>query len=160
MSIRPLPAQRLSLQPLPEQADTPPGVHLQLDGRPAPQPLPGALLEAAFECEGLGDARLLLFLTDDVPFEDFLHLHLLDAQLALLDSASLGAPYSTGTFALQGEPGARDVRFRFIGEAEWTVTLLDHAETRLPFLGEPAGVHRRFGFSRRFRLSARPLAAG
>lgn len=156
MTIRPLPAERLSLQPLPAGADTPPSVRVQLDGRAAGQPLPGALLEAAFECEGLGDAQLLLFLSDDVPFEDFLHLHLLDAQLALLDSASLGAPYSTGAFALRGEPADHALRFRFIGQADWTLELLDHAETRLPFLGDPPGVHRRFGFRRRFRLSAQP----
>jgi hypothetical protein len=153
--MRPLAAERLSLQPLPAGADTPPAVRLQLDGRAAAQVLPGAVLEAAFECVGLGDAHLLLFLSDDVPFEDFLHLHLLDAQLALLDSASLGAPYSTGTFVQQGEPGKRELHFRFIGQADWTVELLDQAETRLPFFGEPPGVHRRFGFSRRFRLSAR-----
>lgn len=157
--IRSLPAERLGLRPL--AAGTPsdtsaPSVQLHFDGRPAAQALPGARLEAAFDCAGLGDAQLLLFLSDDVPFEDFLHLHLLDAELALLDSVSLGAPYSTGRFALLGEPTDRTLRFRFFGQADWTLQLLDQAETRLPFLGDPPGVHRRFGFHRRFRLSAQP----
>ncbi len=154
--IRPLAADRLRLQPLPAGADGTPAAQVLLDGRPAPRALPGVVLEAAYECAGIGDAQVLLFLTDDVPEEDFLHLHLLGAQGALLDSASIGGPYTTGTFAPLGEPGARTLRFRFIGGLDWTVELLDQAEARLPFLGEPAGVHRRFGFRRRFRLSAQP----
>ncbi len=156
--IRPLPAERLDLQPLPAGGDTAPSVHLLMDGVRTPQALAGAVLEACFLCEDIGDAHLLLLLSDDVPFEDFLHLHLLDQRLAPLDSASLGAPYSTGSFSLLGPPGERELHFRFIGQADWTVTLLDHAEARLPFLGEPPGVHRRLGLSRRFRLSSRARA--
>lgn len=94
--IRSLPAERLGLRPLAAGApsDTSaPSVQLHFDGRPAAQALPGARLEAAFDCAGLGDAQL---------------------------------------------------------------QLLDQAETRLPFLGDPPGVHRRFGFHRRLRLSAQP----
>lgn len=158
--IRPMPAERVALQPRhASSSDALPASEVRIDGHRTAEPLPGLVLEAAFECQGIGDARFLLFLTDDVPFEDFLHIHLLDASLRLIDSASLGAMYSTGSFRLVGEPAGHVLRFRFFDDDEWSLELLDAAGLRLPFVGEPTGVHRRFGFSRQFRLRAEAPAS-
>jgi hypothetical protein len=150
--IRALPEGAVTLRRLPVPEDTGPMAELAVQGRPAPQPLPGAVLEAAFECDG----RTLLFMTEDVPHEDALQLHLLDERLQLLDSATLSSMYATGSFALIGTEPPRSVRFRFFGGTDWTVELLGEPAMRLPLISEPRGVHRRLGFTRHFKVHGRP----
>lgn len=113
----------------------------------------GSILEAVVRLTGIGTVSgYFLFLTDDIPYEDTLSLVLLGEDLRVLDSARLGGMYSTGKFAdLVLDPPAR-MTFRFFNEAVWTVTVFDKPSIRLPFAGEPAGVHRRFGFQRRFAV--------
>ena len=120
----------------------------------------GLVLEAAVRLGGdRGSTGYFLFLTDDIPYEDSLSLVLTDADLRILDSARMGGMYTTGTFAdLALDPPAR-MTFRFFDEAAWKVTLLGEPSMRLPFVGEPAGVHRRFGFQRRFTVERASLTA-
>lgn len=132
--------------------DETPRSQLTIEGRVAPQVLPGVVLEDAFRCGG----RTLVFMTDDVAHEEALHIHLLDAELGLLDSAHLSWPYATGTFVFVGLAAPSTVRFRFFGDTEWTVNVLGAPESRLPLIGEPRGVHRRFGFQRHFRIDGQP----
>lgn len=150
--IRPLPEGSVTLRLLPVAEDTGPMAELTVQGRPAPQAVPGAVLEAAFEC----DSRTLLFLTDDVPHEDALQVHLLDDHLRLLDSVTLSSMYSTGSFSFIGTEAPRSVRFRFFGGTDWTVELLDEPTMRLPLISEPRGVHRRLGFTRHFKVHGQP----
>jgi hypothetical protein len=123
-----------------------------LDGAPTGKFVQGAILEAAIECDG----RYLLFMTDDVPFEDALGIHLLDGELHVLDSAVIGGPYSTGTFSSLELSGPHTVRFRFVGDTTWSVELLPRPGFRLPLLSEPAGVRRSPGFSRHFVVHGNP----
>ena len=112
----------------------------------------GAVLEAAVS---VGD-RSLLFVTDDIPYEEALYVTLYDKDWAVLDAATLGAAYSTGSFRnLVLEPPTR-LRFRFIGGADWTLDLLDQPALRLPYLGDSKGVTHRFGFRRYFFLRGKP----
>jgi len=150
--IHALPEGAVTLRRLPVAEDAGPMAELAVKGRPVPQPVPGAVLEAAFECDG----RTLLFLTDDVPHEDALQVHLLDERQQLLDSATLSSMYSTGSFALIGMEPPRSVRFRFFGGTEWVVELLDEPAVRLPLISEPRGVHRRLGFTRHFKVHGQP----
>jgi hypothetical protein len=123
-----------------------------IDGVPRGTFVSGAVLEAALASDG----RYLLFMTDDVPFEEMLSIHLLDRQLDLVDSARLGAPYSTGSFANLDIAGPSTVRFRFIGDTTWSVELLPRPVFRLPFVPDAPGVRRRFGFSRYFIVRGNP----
>lgn len=143
----------LQLHRLPEQEDQAPTSTLWLNGQPTQAQVPGAVLEAAVQWQG----KTLLLLTDDVPYEEALRIILLDADLNVLDMAELGAPYSTGTFRelLLAPPDA--LTFRFIGDTTWTVTLLPQPGFRLPWLTEPRGVSRPFGFQRHFVVDGRPL---
>lgn len=151
--IRPLPEGAVTLRPLAAAAgEAGPVCELTVQGQVVRQPVPGAVLEAAFQSDG----RTLVFLTDDLPFEDSLHVHLLDEGLALLDSAVLSAMYATGIFELIGSHSPRSVRFRFFGGWEWTVELLTAAAMRLPLVSEPRGVHRRLGFTRHFKVHGQP----
>lgn len=132
--------------------NAPPTSEILIGGRPTGCVVSGAILEAAVEA---GDFRLL-FMTDDLPYEDALSIHLVDTHWHLLDSALLGAAYSTGSFkGLQLAP-PHQVRFRFIGDTAWTVEILPRPGYRLPYLGEPTGVSRKFGFSRHFVVSGNP----
>ena len=112
----------------------------------------GAILEAAAEWQGLR----LLFTSDDSPFEDFLHIHLLDSDLVLLDSATIGGMYSTGSFSLLESPEPDTLWFCFIGETEWSVQVLPKPSFRLPLISEPTGVSRALGFKRHFIVRGRP----
>jgi hypothetical protein len=130
-----------------------PRSELIIDGIPTGQIVPGAVLEAAVEWKSCH----LVFMTDDVPFEEMLRILLLDSQLKLLDSAQIGGPYSTGSFSSLTLREPDTVQFRFIGGTTWSVQLLSTSRLRVPFISEPRGVHRAFGFSRRFVVRGNPI---
>lgn len=112
----------------------------------------GAVLEAAVRWRSF----YLLFVTDDVPFEEGLNIHLLDDHGRLLDSATLGGAYSTGNFRDLSLSEGNTLSFRFIGDTTWHLELLERSQFRLPLVSEPAGVSRRMGFSRHFILRGDP----
>lgn len=73
--------------------------------------VPGHILEAAVQ---VNDQRYILFLTDDVIFEESLTIALIDVHDGLKEIVRLGNEYSTGSFAdLQITDDS--VNFRFIG---------------------------------------------
>ena len=146
-------ANHLSLARLPPQTDDgTPRSHLLVDGQPSGVTLDGAVLEAAVQW---GDHHLL-FITDDVPYEEFLCIVLLGADLQTVDAAELGAAYSTGSFSGLALHPPDTVSFRFIGDTTWTVRLLHANQFRLPLVSEPRGVSRRLGFTRRFVVDGDP----
>lgn len=135
-----------------ETEDDEPLSELLLNGRPSGQILKGAVLEAAVQWHG----HHLLFLTDDMPYEEALRIVLVNEQWQVVDEAELGAAYATGSFSdLVLLPPDR-VSFRFIGDTDWTLRLLTRKQFRLPWVSEPRGVSRRFGFGRRFVVDGRP----
>lgn len=144
---------RLSLMRLPQPSDdVEPRAELLVDGKPTGRVLVGAVLEAAVQWHELH----LLFITDDVPYEEALRIVLLDAQWQVVDAALLGSAYSTGSFSDLSLLPPDTVRFRFIGGTDWTVRLLHKDKFRLPLVSEPRGVSRRLGFSRRFVVDGDP----
>ncbi len=112
----------------------------------------GAVLEAAVQWEN----RYLLFMTDDTPFEEMLSIHLLDAQMNMLDSALIGSAYSSGAFTMLDLNEPNIVRFRFIGDTLWSIELLSRPGFRVPFISEPPGVKRPVNFSRHFIVRGTP----
>jgi hypothetical protein len=123
-----------------------------LGGVPTATVVPGAILECAVQW----DRHYLVFATDDVPQEDTLHICLLDARLRLLDHAKLGAMYSTGHFHDLRIAAENTVRFRFIGETDWTLVLFGHPVFHLPLLMDPRGVSRPLRLSTHMRLYGKP----
>lgn len=112
----------------------------------------GAVLEACVQWKD----HYLVFLTDDIPNEDMLHIHLLDENLSLLDSASIGSPYATGNFRSFEMKEPDEVNFRFIGEADWSVKLLQKKKLHIPFVSDPKGVFRKLKFHSYFEISGDP----
>ena len=111
--------------------------------------LPGRCLEAQFH--GLdGD---LLFLTHDIPYEEQLEIVLIADSGAILDRASVSGAYTTGHFRDATVTGGNSVAFAFFDGPPWRLTTSDTDRFRLPWLGcEPRGVHRPFGWRRRFAI--------
>lgn len=129
-----------------------PRSEILLDGAPTAAMVPGAILECALHW----NRYYLVFATDDVPQEDTLHICLLDDRLRLLDHAKLGAMYSTGHFHDLRIAAANTVRFRFIGDTDWTVVLFDRPVFHLPLLMDPRGISRPLRFSTYMRLNGKP----
>lgn len=129
---------------------------LLLDGEPSGLNVTGAVLEAAVEWHGYRIA----FLTDDIPFEDMLRIYMFDANMTLVDTAVLGAMYSTGTFAELRLQPPNALTFRFFGGVVWRMVLLAEREFSLPFLSDPPGVSRKFKLFRHFRIEGKPQPAG
>jgi len=109
----------------------------------------GVVLEGAW---GLGE-EILLATTDDIPQEDMLHLSLLGPE-GLLDRLSLGGAYATGNFGLIGARG-RSLRFRFIDDCDWELTVLPTPAWRLPWSGL-RGVSRPAGLRTWLQIERRP----
>ena len=113
--------------------------------------VPGIVLEAQIAL----DRGWLLFTSHGVPFEEGLDITLLDAACAIADGAALFGAYATGTFRNLVLASDDTVLIDFFGPRSWRVRLFDKPRFRLPvpWLVEPPGVHRKFGFTRHFAVS-------
>ncbi len=110
--------------------------------------LSGAILEAA-----LGDSEhYLVFVTDDVPFEDTLRIYLLSRELEILDSATFAAAYSNGIFDQLENLGESTVCIIFFGTAKYLLRILREPGFAIPLWSDPPGVWRPFTLRRRFTL--------
>lgn len=119
-----------------------------VNDRPIGDPIPGCRLEAAIECR----PGWLLFVTDDVPFEEMLRVLLIGRDGQLIDSATVGGPYATGSFSgLRLEPPSR-VHFRFIDDADWAVDIFDRSRAAVPWWPDAKGVWRGSQLSRHFAI--------
>jgi hypothetical protein len=133
------PTPRFSATPLPQVNDTTPAMaRICLDGRPTALTLRGEVLAAAFaRVDGF-----LLFLGDDVPWEEGLNVHLLDAALVCRDSVFMGWPYTPGMFSGLQVRSPDVVEFCFPGETQWRLTVLPAPRLALPLPDWMPGVAR------------------
>lgn len=133
-------------------SDAEPMCEVIIAGAATGKVLQGAVFEAALRW----NEYTLLFLTNDVPFEDTLNIYLLDQHLNIADYARMYFIYSTGIFSDLDLTEADTVRFRFLGEMTWKLKLFPEKRFAIPIFSAPLGVHRPFAFSQRFQLSAHP----
>ncbi|MYM36862.1 hypothetical protein GTP38_21260 [Duganella sp. FT94W] len=130
-------------------SDAVPLCEVVIDGTGTGKVLQGAVFEAALKWND----EVLLFLTDDVPFEDTLNIYLLDQHLHVADYARMYFMYSTGILSDVDLTEADTVRFNFLGKKRWTLKLFAEKKFCIPILSEALGVHRSLGLYRRFQLS-------
>lgn len=121
-------------------------------GQTSPEPLEGKILEA---CVQQGK-QYLLFLTDDIPHEDSLHIHLLDNDLNRMDTATLGALYTTGNFRNLTCENSGSITFEFFGDGVWEVSVLPNSRLRLPLISGPRGVSWSNGWFHVLEIRKRP----
>jgi hypothetical protein len=129
-------------------SDDVPLCEVMIDGAPTGTLIQGAVLAAALRWQEF----VLLFVTDDVPFEEGLNIYLLDQQLNVADYARMYFMYSTGVFSDLDLTEDDTVRFHFLGDKVWTLRLFARKKLALPIISAVLGVHRPWRFTRRFRL--------
>ena len=117
--------------------------------------VPVQVVEAAVQVD---DKRLLLFLTDDAPYEEALKIALLDLNEGVKEILTLGGAYLTGSFSdLHILPNA--VEFSFIGDTTWRIEIPSTPFIKLPFTGDPRGVSRPLALKHYLKISASPAPA-
>lgn len=117
--------------------------------------VPVRVLEAAVQVD---DSQLLLFLTDDTPFEEMLSIALIDLHVGVKERLTLGGAYLTGSFA-DLHILANAVEFRFIGDTTWRVEIPTAPFVSLPFIGDPRGVSRPLALRHYIKITASPAPA-
>lgn len=145
----------LSLSEVSEATDiTQARAEVMIDGISTGIIIPGKVLEAAIKIDA---RRYLLFMTDDIIFEEMLTLLLLDFSQGIVDKLTIGSAYTTGYFeALTVSPCSAS--FRFIGDTTWTVKVSLSPTLKLPF-SDPRGVSRPMGLRKYIDISANPAPA-
>ena len=113
---------------------------------------PGQILEAAVQ---VNDHRYILFLTDDIIFEESLTIALIDVKDGVKEIVRLGNEYSMGSFEVLSVT-VDSINFRFIGNFLWTVNTVDSSRLRLPFNSDPKGVKREACLKKYMTISATP----
>ena len=126
--------------------------HIILNGEKKNNTIEGSFLEFCLKHNG----QYLVFMTDDIPSEDTLHIHLLDEKLTLIDSANIGSMYATGSFKNPVIENQNKITFNFIGNTRWAVELLAKKEMRLPFISSLKGISRKYPFSQYFKVYGNP----
>ena len=138
----------------PSTPDVQPMSEIILAGTGTQKFVAGAVFQAALRWNDY----LLLFLTDDVIFEETLNIYLLDKDLNIVDLARMYYIYSTGIFSDLDLSEPDTVRFRFFERMVWTLRLLNEKAFAVPFFSDPTGVHRPLKFFRRFHLHSHPAS--
>ena len=141
------PVNYLSIKPLPVDFGEPPVSDLLAHGQPVGVSVGGAVLEAAFATHDY----CVLFMTDDVPYEEGLTIHLLTRDYRYVESAGLAWPYAAGAFRYPQVTGERSIQFRFF-DFPVVLEILPRPQFRIPFVPDFVGVFRPFGFTRHMRL--------
>ncbi|MCS6884939.1 MAG: hypothetical protein RMM17_00645 [Acidobacteriota bacterium] len=100
-------------------------------GQPTGLILEGLILEQQFACKN----GYLLLLTDDCPFEEGLHIHLLNFELQHLDTINMGKAYLPGM--LQNVTSSNEtLNFSFFGDDSWQLRVLQQPRFRIsPYSG-------------------------
>lgn len=108
--------------------DTPPQITLGFAPTGDVIKTTGAVLEAEFAIGGM----YVLFVSEDVPFEEALHILLIDSDLSVLDSAELSADYTPGIFENVAIIEPDMVEFSFFDRTErWRLKILETPRRQL-----------------------------
>ncbi len=88
---------------------------LNKEGKTISVEVDGTLIEAQFE---LNDGRYLIWLTEDCPFDEMLHVYLIDRDGTVEDSVEAGAPGGMGPSGILSflDVGENWVKFSFFGK--------------------------------------------
>ncbi|MFE4112553.1 hypothetical protein [Kosakonia sp. YIM B13611] len=106
--------------------------------------VPGLVLEAAVKIDA---CHSLLFLTDDIIFEEWLTMVLIDINRGVKEIVRIGQAWASGHFEKLSVK-EEEITFRFLGDAEWRVKISLTARLRFPFFADPPAVHRAPGWKK------------
>ncbi|WP_328186041.1 hypothetical protein [Marinobacter sp. OP 3.4] len=123
-----------------------PCLQLMKDDQPFGAPLKGALIEAQYQVD---DGRHLLFITDDVPYEETLRIYLIASNAEVLDSLEFGGYLANGTLEGLNIVGDQTIEFRFIHKKRCRLTIERDRGWKKPLAFKP-GVNRPGGLKKRY----------
>jgi hypothetical protein len=130
-----VPISEFSLESLHEgSSDSGQQSRLHFGRQPVTTAVSGTVLEAQYRC---GDCYLLL-LTEDTPYEEALHVYLVNPEFEILDVVELGIPYKLGLLTDVRVAGDRRLQFSFFGNDLWQLTVLEDPRRSPPLLKSPA----------------------
>lgn len=113
--------------------------------------IPGSVLEAAVE---IAPKRYVLFVTDGITYEESLTIVLCQRGEGVQEIVHIENAYTTGFFeALNIHED--HIQFQFIGDTLWSLRVADSPKFMLPFIGDPKGVKRNAGFTRRLIITSK-----
>lgn len=101
---------------------------LVFKGNPTGVLIIGTNLEAQFD---YGEGYLL-FITFGSPYEESLHIYLINYDLHIIDSIRLGQIYTGGILDNVRITAENQIKFSFFGNDEWTLTILSKPKWKLP----------------------------
>ncbi|MCZ3383776.1 hypothetical protein O3S68_15950 [Kosakonia sp. SOY2] len=99
------------------------------------------MLEAAVQIDS---RHYLLFLTDDIIFEEWLTIVLLDIHHGVKETVRIGQAWASGYFENLSVK-EEEITFRFLGDAKWRVKITLTPRLRFPFffpIHQPFTAHR------------------
>jgi hypothetical protein len=111
------------LEPLPGEK---PRSRVVAGGAATATVIEGVVLEAQFR----STQGFLLLTSDDTPFEEVLHVRLLDAQFRVLDGVDLGQAYHPGLLRNLRVSGDAELCFSFFGDDCWLLRVEPQARVR------------------------------
>jgi hypothetical protein len=120
-----------------------PRSELLWEGQPTAVRVDGVSLEHQLQLP----AGHLLFLTEESPFEEGLHIYLLDHEKRIVDGLELGAPYASGILGDVTPEGDRAVSFSFFGGDRWRLEVNEKplgffaSRVSAPVKRKPGGKH-------------------
>ncbi len=100
--------------------------HLTLKNGPTLE-VEGRVLETQFQCS----QGYLVITSDGNPYEEMLHLYLLNDKCEVLDGVSLGQIYHSGSIRDVTVCGDDCLEFSFFGTERWRLHILNIPEIRL-----------------------------
>lgn len=98
---------------------------LALQGHPTGRTLRGRKLVDQFAA----GQRYVVITDDDNPFEEVLHIYLLDLELNVLDELELSQPYTPGVYQLHRHH-EQGISFRFFDEGIWSLLIRQEPRPR------------------------------
>ena len=126
----------LTLSQISEATDTSQACsEVLMSGKSTGITIEGKILEAAIQVDG---HRYLLFVTDDVIFEELLTILLFDSAQGIVDAITIDHAYALG-YLENLDVSADSVKFTSIWNLTWTVKTLTSPTLKLPF-SDPPGV--------------------
>jgi len=132
------PSHSFSLTPARAGENETPRSNLLFDAALTGVTVPGVVLEAQYRC---GELHLLLT-TENIPYEEALHVLLLDARFNLLDQVELSHPYASGALTDLQQHGDGRLQFSLFGGDRWELAVLP-TPRRLTMDEAPTGVRGR-----------------
>ncbi|MGK3115177.1 hypothetical protein [Candidatus Pantoea formicae] len=111
--------------------------------------IPGSVLEAAVE---FAPKRYVLFVTDGIAYEESLTIVLCQRGEGVQEIVHIENAYTTGFFESLNLYDNR-IQFKFFENTLWSLRVADSPKFTLPFIGDPKGVKRSAGFTKRLIIT-------